>query len=192
MLQFYLALIEEETDKERFEKAYWKYRNLMFWAAQRILSDEHLAEEAVQEAFLRIARNFRKVGDIDSRQTRNFFVMITERTALSELEKEKKHRAWTAEKAQDIMAEDEGTWNPVEPAIPDAAFDAYSHGQLVDAILELPEIYRQVLYLLGVYEYDMKETAALLDLSVETVKKRAQRGRRMLRESLEKEGDLYG
>lgn len=179
MLQLYLALIEEETEKERFEKAYWKYRNLMFWAAQRILRDEHLAEEAVQEAFLRIARNFRKVGDIDSRQTRNFFVMITERAALSQLEQEKKHRG----EAEEILD---------EMAVPDSAFDAYSHGQLVEAILQLPEIYRQVLYLLGVYEYDMKETAALLDLPVETVKKRAQRGRWMLREKLEKEGELYG
>ena len=179
MLQLYLALIEEETEKERFEKAYWKYRNLMFWAAQRILGDEHLAEEAVQEAFLRIARNFRKVGDIESRQTRNFFVMITERTALSQLEKEKKHRGETEEILDEM-------------AVPDSAFDSYSHGQLVEAILQLPEIYRQVLYLLGVYEYDMKETAALLDLPVETVKKRAQRGRQMLREWLEKEGELYG
>ena len=179
MLQLYLALIEEETEKERFEKAYYRYRNLMFWAAQRILSDEHLAEEAVQEAFLRIARNFSKVGDIESRQTRNFFIMITERAALNQLEKEKKHRGETEEFSE-------------EPMVPDSAFDCYSHGQLVEAILELPELYRQVLYLLGVYEYDMKETAALLNLPVETVKKRAQRGRKMLRERLEKEGGLYG
>lgn len=83
MIQLYMSLIDDEQDKLRFEIAYYKYRNLLHYKARSILKDEHRAEDAVQEVFMRIAKNFHKVGDINSPQTRNFFVLITERVALT-------------------------------------------------------------------------------------------------------------
>ena len=83
MIQLYMSLIDDEQDKLRFEIAYYKYRNLLHYKARSILKDEHRAEDAVQEVFMRIAKNFHKVGDINSPQTRNFFVLITERVALN-------------------------------------------------------------------------------------------------------------
>ena len=62
MIQLYLTLIDDEEDKVRFEHAYYRYRKLMHREAKKILKDGHRAEDAVQEAFFRIARNFHKVG----------------------------------------------------------------------------------------------------------------------------------
>ena len=64
MLQLYLALIDEEWDLIRFEEAYYEYKGLLHYIAKKILQDEHRAEDAVQEAFLRIAKNFHKVGNV--------------------------------------------------------------------------------------------------------------------------------
>ena len=75
MLQLFLTLIEEETEKERFERLYYRYQDLMYCFAVEILRDEHLAEDAVQEAFFCVARNFRKVGKVESVQTRNFLAL---------------------------------------------------------------------------------------------------------------------
>ena len=47
----------------------------MYCIAVEILRDEHLAEDAVQEAFFCVARNFRKVGKVESVQTRNFLAL---------------------------------------------------------------------------------------------------------------------
>ena len=66
-------------------------------------------------------------------------------------------------------------------------FENAEYKALVEAILSLPEIYRNVLYLQGVYEYTLKETAGLLGITVDTAKKRTQRGRKMLREKLDRE-----
>ena len=69
MLQLFLTLIEETTEKEKFEVLYYRYRDLMHYIAMAILHDEHLAEDAVQEAFFRVARNFHKVGAVESLRT---------------------------------------------------------------------------------------------------------------------------
>ena len=69
--------------------------------------------------------------------------------------------------------------------VPDAAFDAVSTAELKEIILALPEHYRSVMYLAGVYEYNQPEIASLLQLPVETVKKRMQRGRLLLQQALQ-------
>ena len=63
MLSLYLTLIDSEEDKKKFVQFYEAYRGLMHYTANRILQDDFAAEDAVQEAFLRIAKNFHKVGD---------------------------------------------------------------------------------------------------------------------------------
>ena len=45
MLQLFLTLIEEATEKEKFEVMYYRYRDLMHYIAMEILHDEHLAED---------------------------------------------------------------------------------------------------------------------------------------------------
>lgn len=61
------------------------------------------------------------------------------------------------------------------------------HDQLRSAIRALPPNYRAVFLLRDVEELSTAETAQILDLSIDTVKIRLHRARRMLRESL---GDL--
>ena len=45
-------------DENIFERLYYKYRNLMYTVAFDILHNTSDAEDAVSEAFLRIAKNF--------------------------------------------------------------------------------------------------------------------------------------
>ena len=91
MLQIYLTIIDDENEKSRFEELYERYARLMHYAARGILADDRLAEEAVQEAFFRIARNFHNVGDVKSSETKNFAVLITRRMALTIAETELRH-----------------------------------------------------------------------------------------------------
>ena len=52
MLNLYLTLIDTDEDKLRFTALYQQYRHLMFYIAREVLCDEHLSEDAVQEALL--------------------------------------------------------------------------------------------------------------------------------------------
>ena len=70
MLQFYLQLLETEEELQKFTQLYETYRKLMHWTAEGILHDEHLAEDAVHEAFLRIIQNFHQIREIPCPKTR--------------------------------------------------------------------------------------------------------------------------
>lgn len=190
MLSFYLTLIDTEEEQLRFVKLYEKYRKLMHYVAKDIVKDKHLAEDAVQEAFLRIAKNFHSVGEIDCPQTKHFVVIIVRRVSLTLLKKESLYREKTYFDFSSSMSEDE---NDNEKDMASDAlnfndgsiFDTVNYHLLLQEILQLPEKYQEVLYFVGAYECSMAETADLLNLTKETVKKRMQRGRKLLLERLE-------
>ena len=87
MLNLFLILIDDECDKARFADFYDRYKTLMFYVAKGILKDDCLAEDAVQEAFLRVAKNFHKINEVSCPQTRNFAVIITRNISLNMLKK---------------------------------------------------------------------------------------------------------
>ena len=176
MLSLYLTLIDTEEDKLRFTDLYERYRHLMFYVAQDMLKDEHLAEDAVQEAFLRIAKNFHKVGEINCPRTRNFSVIIVRNTAIT-----------IADKRNSLVDLNTHTENDVFTGAEDV-FETVSGKLLTEGILELPEIYRDPLYLHHIYGYTLSEVSGLMNIPVETAKKRVQRARGMLKKWLEKEG----
>lgn len=47
MLPIYLAMLDGDDEKSKFESLYLTYRKLMFHVANGILNDEGLAEDAV-------------------------------------------------------------------------------------------------------------------------------------------------
>ncbi|HFL3113362.1 TPA: RNA polymerase sigma factor, partial [Clostridioides difficile] len=95
----YLAMLELEEDKVKFEKIYEKYRQIMFYVANKILKDDHLAEDAVHNAFIRIIKNIDKIDEVDSPRTKAFIVIIVERIAIDFYRKRKR------EKVSDIEEE---------------------------------------------------------------------------------------
>ena len=52
----FLQIIDNPEEQSRFEKLYWTYRGLMFHVAKKILGNDQDAEDAVQDAFLSIAK----------------------------------------------------------------------------------------------------------------------------------------
>lgn len=185
MLALYLAQIEEEDEKKKFERVYKEYRNLVCHIAAKVLKDWQLAEDAAQETFFRVAVNIRKIGAVKSAKTRNYIALIARNVALTMAEKEKKQPPIAAWNQEELIEMDEKAKLHIVRLV-DAQDEAIVK-EIKAQIRELPEIYRQVLYLTGVYECSVSETASLLDLPVETVKKRVQRGRALLKAALEEE-----
>lgn len=69
-------------------------QKLMLYIAHDILHDPHDAEDAVHEAFLRLAEMIEKIHEIDCPETRSLIVMITKSKAI-DLYRKKKRRAGT-------------------------------------------------------------------------------------------------
>lgn len=89
MLGFYLALIDNPSDKEKFTEIYNHYKDMMHQKAMSILHNTALAEEAVQESFLKITKNISKISSPVCSKTAAFIVIIVRNTSYDILRTEK-------------------------------------------------------------------------------------------------------
>ena len=65
MLTLYLSLIDTQEERDKFERLFHQYERCLKYTAQNILFDEHLAEDAVQETFIRIISCLDKIDESD-------------------------------------------------------------------------------------------------------------------------------
>ena len=176
MLISYLAMIGTQHEKSEFVKLYESYRKLMHYAAKRILGDDSLAEEAVQEAFLRIAKNFGKVSGADQSATKKFVLIITENAAKTLYRRESRHIS-----GREYPEDMEAAAGALQAAEDPTAAEAENR-DAVGRILQMPELQQNVLFLHAVYGFSYREIAALLDISESAARKRVERAREDLKE----------
>ncbi len=169
----YSAIIDEPKQITKFEQLYRKYRMLMLYRAREILHDDYWAEDAVSEAFLKIAKNIEKIHIVDSAETRHFVLIITERSAIDIYHKQNKNTVVSLEEVLD------------EPAYENASQDL---SPLAAAIVKLPVNYRQVILLKFSEGYSNREIADMLGYSVSKVEKLIARGKKKLQRYLQEEG----
>ena len=170
----YLQMLDTPEEKSKFETLYYTHRHTMLHIAMQILKDHQLAEDAVQEAFIRLVKNFSKIGQVDCPQTRLFTVIIVRNISLT----------MRTEHQKQIVVEVSQTTVPTEYDLEEEVLGRIAYEEVLTAIQELPLIYRDILYLQCVEGYKLTEISNLIGIGIETVKKRAQRGRKMLLDQL--------
>lgn len=175
MLLIYLAMLDGEDEKSKFESLYLTYRKLMFHVANSILKDESLAEDAVHHAFVKILENFHKLDDVLCHKTKSYVVIIVRNTAINLYHQRNRHAT--------IHLEDVEYCLNTEPI---STVENMDH--LTKAILKLPAIYKDVLVLRYVQDFSYEEIARMMDISEATVRKRIERAKRRLQEILEEGG----
>ena len=169
----YMTLIDSEEEQSKFEQIYQKYKGLLFYVANEILNNEYDAEDAVHQAFIKIAKNMKKIGEVECPKTKGFIVTIVENKAI-DLYRKKKQQS-------EIELFEEVRGIPVE----------YSGDEgLVKCILELDARYREVILLKYHYSYSSREIAQILEISEANVIKLDQRAKKKLKLLCEEEGIL--
>jgi len=178
MLHIYLAMLETPEEKSKMADLYHTYRELMFNVALNILRNEADAEDVLHQAFVRIAGDFKKIGDISSHQTRNYLVIIVRGLALNLYNK----RSKIIEVPFDLL---EGTG---DYPLHDLNVEQIEYEALYQALEQLPSEQRDALYLMYYEEFSVKEICIALNLSENAAKKRLQRARLAVQKILTKEG----
>lgn len=87
----YLQMIETEEDRTKFEILYSEYKEWMFHIAQSILHNTQDAEDAVHNAFVKIAENIKRIEDPQCPKTRAYIVTIIETKAIDLYRKKQRH-----------------------------------------------------------------------------------------------------
>lgn len=177
MLGFYLALIDDDEGKSKFEELYIKYKQDMYSVAYSILHNVEDAEDAVHQAFLTIANNFEKVRKIPCQEIKAYIVIIIRNVSINIYNSNKRKAEHSAELNDNVTVDID-------------VLEQYKYTQLVKVISELPQIYKDIVYLYYLEEFTAKDVAKMLNISVATVWKRAERAKKLLKEALER-GEQY-
>ncbi len=191
MLQLYLQLLNTCSEQEKFKQLYETYHRLMHWEALRVLQDRQLAEDAVQESFLRMIKNFHKIGEISCPQTKRFVVIIVRNAARNLLAKESRLRSLQdfGMTCGDAGEEDasQSIWENLASGF-DETPDAVLHKEILQTVQSLPDWAADVLLLSAVYGCSTREVAIACGITIEAAKKRLQRARVLFRNKM-KEGE---
>ena len=89
MLGLYLSMLDTAEEKSKFEELYNLHRQDMYRVANGILNDTYEAEDAVHEAFLRVANHFSEISEIKHTETRAYLITIVKNISLDILRKKK-------------------------------------------------------------------------------------------------------
>jgi len=172
-MMMYLQMLETSEEKVRFEELVHTYKNLMFYVANQILNNDHDAEDAVQQAFFAILKNFEKISEIKCPQTRSFVVTVVERKAID---------LYRAKQRNTVVPFEEEFINVPGPAVMEAAVH---RTDLAKAMAMLPTRYRELLFLKYDNGYSEREIAVMCSMTEANVKKTIQRAKKKLESILE-------
>lgn len=178
MLCFYLALIDDPTDKEKFTAIYDNYKDMMHRKAMSILHNTALSEEAVQESFIKIAKNISKISSPGCSKTASFLVIIVRNTSYDILRREKPNEKFNL---------DDETFVNGNIQMPDIeeVFSKIGMNQIVEFINGMDNKYRDALTLKCLYGYSCTEIAKLLGITEKNAQMRIYRAKAILKTKLE-------
>ena len=183
MLSIYLQLINSAEEKSQFEELYYQYRKLMYYIAFDIVKNLSLAEDVVSETFLNIAKNFdfiQTLGNMSSTPIKRYVVVSVKHTAFNMVNREKRKEVISYEDVGIEFKDDKS--NTLDIIIEEESIE-----KMKETIELLPEIYRVVMQLYIICEYNVEEVAKSLNIPKGTVYKRIQRARKIIEKALKEE-----
>lgn len=167
-----LSLPESEEDRRTLRALYDRYGGAMLRVAGRYFpGDPRSAEDAVQNAWIKVIKHFSKLSEIPCKKQGAWLVVIVKNEAITLLRRRR-----------DAPLED---WAEAAAADEDGKLEAEA---IAEVIRRMPETYRAVLELRLLEERTNREIARALGVSEAAVGARYSRGLALLREKLLEEG----
>ena len=176
----FLAMIDTDEGKRKFVILYEKYRQTMEKVAYDVLGDHFLAEDAVHDAFIKVALNVDKIGNVDSRETKRFLVVITRNQSIDIYRK----RGIQREREVSMDRMDEGAIEDVRSGNLSVGMEMDVDNNILNVLKNLPDKYRDVFLLKYSGGFGNREIARALDISEENVRQRLVRGKAIVQEAI--------
>jgi RNA polymerase sigma-70 factor (ECF subfamily) len=167
-----------EGDGGALEALYGRYGSACYGLARRILSDEQLAQDVVQEVFLTVWRDAHRF-DGSRGGFSSWLLSMTHHKAVDAVRREENHRKRrsAAELLEERPAED--------PHVHDEVWSGIRRDRVRMALQTLPEPQREALVLAYFGGYTQREIAGLTGTPLGTVKTRMLMGMRRLKDGLD-------
>lgn len=167
--------LERDEDQTRFTRLYQRNQRQLHRLAARFLGPGPRAEDIVHDTFIKLIQNYAQLRSRSDGQLERWMMAVARNASLDVLRKEGRETELEAQ-----------AWEPAVPA------DQGEFEALVALIRSMPEDYRRVLELRFLAEWSLADIARELGLTEGAVKSRIFRGRKVLIDTLRKEGYLDG
>lgn len=162
MISEALAVLETAEQRNELSEIYERYKNRFFALAFSILKNRNDAEDAVEEAFLRIAKKPENFFALEESIKTSYLYITVRNIAVDLCKKQNRHR--TSE-LTDPETADDGI------SLEDSVVGAISSDELIRFIKKLPAAQRDILALHCMVGLTMKEAAEKLNISPATAKR---------------------
>jgi RNA polymerase sigma factor (sigma-70 family) len=176
-----LVQLVAEKDADALEVLYERYGKVAYSLARRILTDEVLAQDVVQEVFLSLWRDAQRF-DAGRGTLATYLLSMTHHRAVDVVRREENLRR---RRTSDEVLEFRPDPNPGVEAEAEAA---ERRSEVRAALAQLPPAQREALALAYFGGYTQREVAALVGVPLGTVKTRMAAGMRKLQQALREAG----
>ena len=167
-----------EGDGGALEALYARYGRACYGLARRILVDEQLAQDAVQEVFLAVWRDASKF-DASRGGFSTWLLTMTHHKSVDSVRREENLRKRRT--TEDALEHHESD----APQVDDAVWSLLRRERVREVLATLPDPQREALTLAYFGGYTQREIAGLTDTPLGTVKTRMLAGMRRMKESLD-------
>ena len=176
-----LVELVAQKDAGALEALYERYGRPAYSLARRILTDDTLAQDVVQEVFLSLWRDARRF-DAGRGTVATYLLSMTHHRAVDVVRREENLRRW--------RTSDEGLELEPDPKarVEDEVEASERRTEVRAALAELPAAQREALLLAFFGGYTQREVAALVGVPLGTVKTRMAAGMRKMKEALQDAG----
>ena len=176
-----LVELVAQQDAGALEALYDRYGRAAYSLARRILTEETLAQDVVQEVFLSLWRDARRF-DAGRGTVATYLLSMTHHRAVDVVRREENLRRW--------RTSDEGLELAPDPKarVEDEVEASERRAEVRAALKDLPDPQRQALLLAYFGGYTQREVAALVGVPLGTVKTRMAAGMRKMKVALSDAG----
>jgi RNA polymerase sigma factor (sigma-70 family) len=176
-----LVELVAQKDASALEALYDRYGRASYSLARRILTEETLAQDVVQEVFLSLWRDARRF-DAGRGTVATYLLSMTHHRAVDVVRREENLRRW--------RTSDEGLELEPDPKarVEDEVAASERRAEVRAALGKLPAAQREALLLAYFGGYTQREVAALVGVPLGTVKTRMAAGMRKMKEALQDAG----
>lgn len=163
----------KKNNLQKMEQLYQLYESKMYSVAYGILNNVAQAEDVVQDSFIKLTDYLDKIISVDSVQTKWLVLKIVKTTAINVYRKNQKENSLFEYSEEQEIEDPE---NVIESKI----ISMHNHDLLDSIILEMPEIYKQIIQLRYFYELSTAEISQITGVENSTVRKRNERAKKYI------------
>ena len=162
-----------KSNLKKMEQLYVLYESKMYSVAYGILKNVAQAEDVVQDSFIKLTDYLDKIKTVDDTKTKWLVITIVKTTAINVYRKNQRE-AWLFDYTEEQEIED--PQNVIETKI----INMHNHDMLDSVIIDMPDIYKQVIKLRYFYELSTIEISALTGVDNSTIRKRIERAKKYI------------